>query len=108
MSEASWTALIFSFVYLNNNLIWDFPFGKLILVPITSTTGLMVFCSRKSVVPGFERQVISNTNIPYISLLGCMAEHLYNCIDSFSQVSFVFMVCLEGLGMAGGCLKEPN
>lgn len=68
----------FSFVYLNNNLIWDFLFGKLILVPITSTKGLMVFCSRKSVTPGFERQVISKDNLSYISFFGCMTEHLCN------------------------------
>lgn len=78
--------LHFSFVYLNNNLIWDFPFGKWVLVPITYTIGLIVFCSKKSVVPGFEKQVISKTNISSISLPGCMTEHLYNYIDFCSSI----------------------
>lgn len=34
--KSIWECLRFQFVYLNNNLIWVFPFGKFILIPVTS------------------------------------------------------------------------
>ena len=36
--KSIWECLHFQFVYLNNNLIWVFPFGKFFLIPVTSLT----------------------------------------------------------------------